>query len=202
MREIRVVRDRMARRVEQEGVLALYSSLEGRAGKLMARRRSPHPAALPRCLEARKAKRRALVDALPEPRAIQETHRMSVSVSCPCQSSLFALFAFRSSGWKTKPHLLRGVTDDSCLFLNPKGIESFSPRLARFQRAYLVRVSRHFLHFLPFDPAGGKRSPICSGGSQMTLACFSIPKGLNHSAQGWPDSRGPTLGVCHQVQQP
>ena len=65
-----------------------------------------------------------------------------------------------------------------------------------------VRVSPHFLHFLPFDPAGGKRSPICSGGSQMTLACFSIPKGLEHSAQGWPDSRGPTLGVCHQVQQP
>jgi hypothetical protein len=75
-REIRAVRDRMARRVEQEGILAFYSSLEGRAEKLMARYRSPKRAALPRSIEARTAKRRALVDALPEPMAIQEIHRI------------------------------------------------------------------------------------------------------------------------------
>jgi len=183
MREIRVVRDRMARRVEQEGVLALYSSLEGRAGKLMARRRSPHPAALPRCLEARKAKRRALVDALPEPRAIQETHRMSVSVSCPCQSSLFALFAFRSSGWKTKPHLLRGVTDDSCLFLNPKGIGAFSPRLARFQRAYLgcVPPSSTTLKGLNIKPLRIRFNPF-----RVVIFLSSYP-GVARSSQPWVD---------------
>jgi hypothetical protein len=71
-REIRAVRDRMARRVEQEGMLAFYASLAGHAEKLMARHRSPERLALPRSLKARKAKRRALVDALPEPRAIQE----------------------------------------------------------------------------------------------------------------------------------
>ena len=75
-REIRAVRDRMAGRVEQEGILAFYTSLAGRATKLMARHRSPQPAALPRSIEARKAKRRALVDALPEPKAIQEVHRI------------------------------------------------------------------------------------------------------------------------------
>ena len=75
-REIRAVRDRMARRVEQEGIFAFYASLAGRAAKLMARHRSPQPAALPRSIEARKAKRRALVDALPEPKAIQEVHRI------------------------------------------------------------------------------------------------------------------------------
>jgi len=30
----------------------------------------------------------------------------------------------------------------------------------------------------------------------------SIPKGLNHSAQGWPDSRGPTLGNCIEWHNP
>jgi len=74
--EIRAVRDRMARRVEQEGILAFYSSLEGHAEKLMARHRSPQRTALPRSIEARTAKRRALVAALPEPRAIQEIHRI------------------------------------------------------------------------------------------------------------------------------
>jgi hypothetical protein len=75
-REIRAVRDRMARRVEQAGILAFYSSLEGHAEKLMARYRSPQRAARPRTIEARKAKRRALLDALTEPRAIQEIHRI------------------------------------------------------------------------------------------------------------------------------
>ena len=76
MREIRAVRDLMARRVEQEGILAFYSSLEGRAEKLMERHRSPQPAALPRSIKARTVKRRALVIALPQPRAILEIHRI------------------------------------------------------------------------------------------------------------------------------
>jgi hypothetical protein len=76
MREIRAVRDRMAPRVEREGILAFYSSLAGHAEKLMARHRSPRREALPRSIKARTAKRRALVDALPEPRAIQEIHRI------------------------------------------------------------------------------------------------------------------------------
>jgi hypothetical protein len=75
-REIRAVRDRMARRIEQAGILAFYSSLEGHAEKLIARHRSPQRAALPRSIEARKANRRALVDGLAEPRAIQEIHRI------------------------------------------------------------------------------------------------------------------------------
>jgi len=76
MREIRAVRDQMAPRVEEDGILAFYASLEGRAAKLMARHRSRQRAALPRGIEARTARRRALVDALPEPRAIQEIHRL------------------------------------------------------------------------------------------------------------------------------
>ena len=75
-REIRAVRDRMARRVEQEGIFAFYASLEGRAAKLMAEHRSPRCMTLPRSSEARKAKRHALVDALPEPKAIQEVRRI------------------------------------------------------------------------------------------------------------------------------
>ncbi len=75
-REIRAVRDRMARRVEQEGILAFYTSLDGHAAKLMARHRSPQRSALPRSLAARKAKRRAVVDALPEPAAISELRRI------------------------------------------------------------------------------------------------------------------------------
>jgi hypothetical protein len=75
-REIRAVRDRMARRVEQEGIFEFYASLEGRAAKLMAQHRSAQRARLPRGLEARKAKRRALVDGLPEPKAIQEIRRI------------------------------------------------------------------------------------------------------------------------------
>ncbi|MGA2173381.1 MAG: hypothetical protein ABSH38_00215 [Verrucomicrobiota bacterium] len=75
-REIRAVRDRMARRVEQEGIFAFYASLEGRAAKLMAQHRSPQRAARPRSIQARKAMRRALVDALPEPGAIQEIRRI------------------------------------------------------------------------------------------------------------------------------
>jgi hypothetical protein len=75
-REIRAVRDRMARRVEQEGVFTFYASLAGQAAKLMAQHRSPRRAALPRSIEARKAKRRALVNALPEPSAIQEVRRI------------------------------------------------------------------------------------------------------------------------------
>jgi hypothetical protein len=74
MREIRAVRDLMARRVEQEGILAFYSSLEGRAEKLMEGHRSPQRSALPRSLKARTAMRRALVHALPQPRAIEEIH--------------------------------------------------------------------------------------------------------------------------------
>jgi hypothetical protein len=76
MQEIRAVRNRMARRVEQEGILAFCSSLKGHAEKLMALHHSPKRAAPPRSIEARRAKRRALVDALPEPRAIQEIHRI------------------------------------------------------------------------------------------------------------------------------
>jgi hypothetical protein len=76
MREIRVVRDRMARRVEKEGIFAFYASLAGRAEKLMAQYRSPERAARPGSLKAREAKRRALVATLPEPRAIQEIHRI------------------------------------------------------------------------------------------------------------------------------
>ena len=75
-REIRAVRDRMARRVEEEGLFAFYASSEGRAAKLMARHRSAQRAALPRSIEARGAKRRALVDALAEPQAIQEIRRI------------------------------------------------------------------------------------------------------------------------------
>jgi hypothetical protein len=75
-REIRAVRDQMARRVEQEGIFAFYASLEGQAAKLMARHRSPRHTAPPRNSEARKTKRRALVDALPEPAAIRELHRI------------------------------------------------------------------------------------------------------------------------------
>ena len=71
-REIRAIRDQMARRVEHEGIFAFYASLDGRAAKLMARHRSPRHAAFPRGIEARKARRHALVDALPEPEAIQE----------------------------------------------------------------------------------------------------------------------------------
>jgi hypothetical protein len=48
MREIRAVRDRMAPRVEREGILAFYSSLAGHAEKLMARHRSPRREATPR----------------------------------------------------------------------------------------------------------------------------------------------------------
>ena len=75
-REIRAIRDQMARRVEQEGIFAFYVSLEGCAAKLMALHRSPERAALPRSLQARTAKRRALVDALPESNAIRELHRI------------------------------------------------------------------------------------------------------------------------------
>jgi hypothetical protein len=71
-REIRVVRDRMARRVEQEGIFAFYAGLHGRAAKLMALHRSPQRAALPRSIEGRSLKRRALVNALPESSAIRE----------------------------------------------------------------------------------------------------------------------------------
>jgi hypothetical protein len=76
MREIRAVRDQMARRVEQEGIFAFYASLEGHAAELMARHRSHRPAAPPRSRAARKARRRALVDALPEPKAILELRRI------------------------------------------------------------------------------------------------------------------------------
>ena len=76
MREIRAVRDRMAGRVEQEGIFAFYASLEGRAAKLMAQHRSANGVAAPHSTAARKAKRRALVDALPEPKAIQEVHHI------------------------------------------------------------------------------------------------------------------------------
>jgi hypothetical protein len=76
MREIRVVRDQMARRVEQEGIFAFYASLAGHAAELMARHRSSLPAVPPRHRAARKAQRRALVDTLPEPKAIQEVRRI------------------------------------------------------------------------------------------------------------------------------
>lgn len=76
MREIRAVRDRMAGCVEQEGIFAFYASLEGRAAKLMAQHRSANGVAAPHSTAARKAKRRALVDALPEPKAIQEVHHI------------------------------------------------------------------------------------------------------------------------------
>jgi hypothetical protein len=75
-REIRAVRERMAHRVEQEGIFSFYASLEGRAAKLMARHRSPRRTALPRGIAARNAKRRALVDALPESKTIQEIRRI------------------------------------------------------------------------------------------------------------------------------
>jgi hypothetical protein len=75
-REIRAVRDQMARRIEQEGILAFYSSLEGKAPTLMAQYRSPRRATLPRSIEARRDKRRALVDAIPEPSAIREVRRI------------------------------------------------------------------------------------------------------------------------------
>jgi hypothetical protein len=90
-REIRAVRDRMARRVEQEGIFALYASLEGRAAKLMARHRSPRHTALPHNSEARKARRRALVDALPQPEAIQEVRRIRDRMREDSSSSAFVL---------------------------------------------------------------------------------------------------------------
>jgi hypothetical protein len=76
MREIRAVRDQMAPRVERDGIFAFYASLEGHAAKLMAQHRSPQRSALPRSIKARTAKRHALVDALPQPRAIEEIHRI------------------------------------------------------------------------------------------------------------------------------
>lgn len=59
MQEIRAVRNWMARRVEQEGILAFYSSLKGHAEKLMALHHSPKRAALARSIESRRARRRA-----------------------------------------------------------------------------------------------------------------------------------------------
>ena len=76
MREIRAARDRMARRVEHEGVFAFYASLHGHAAKLMALYRSPRRAAPPRGIEARKAKHRSLVNALPESIAIRDLRRI------------------------------------------------------------------------------------------------------------------------------
>jgi len=75
-REIRAIRDQMARRVEQERHLAFYVSLEGRAAKLMARHRSPRHTALPHSSAARKARRHALWTRCRKPEAIQEVRRI------------------------------------------------------------------------------------------------------------------------------
>ena len=75
-REIRAVRDRMAQRIEQEGVFAFYASLKGHAAKLMAQHRSPRRPVLPRSAAARRAKRKALADALPESNVIREVRRI------------------------------------------------------------------------------------------------------------------------------
>jgi len=90
-REIRAVRDRMARRVEQEGIFAFYASLEGRAAELMARHLLPRHTALPHNSEARKAKRRALVGALPEPKAIQEVRHIRDKMREESLSSAYSL---------------------------------------------------------------------------------------------------------------
>ena|GEM_PF-1893696 len=74
--ELRAVRERMARRIAHKGVFAFYCSLRGRAAKLMALHPSPRRAAQPRGIAARAAKRRALVDALPESSAIRELRRI------------------------------------------------------------------------------------------------------------------------------
>jgi len=90
-REIRAIRDQMARRVEQEGIFAFYVSLEGCAAKLMARHRSPRHTALPHSSAARKARRHALVDALPEPEAIQEVRRIRQEMLTESPSSAYVL---------------------------------------------------------------------------------------------------------------
>ena len=74
--ELRAVRERMARRIEHKGVFAFYCSLRGSAAKLMALHPSPRRSAQPRGIAARAAKRRALVDALPESSAIRELRRI------------------------------------------------------------------------------------------------------------------------------
>ena len=76
LQEVRRIKEKMSKEAARIGPERFYLSLNGTAARLMAKYRSPHRSASPLSSEARKAKRRALVDALPEPKAIQEVHRI------------------------------------------------------------------------------------------------------------------------------
>jgi len=63
LREVRRIKEKMSEEAARVGPEKFYMSWNGTAARLMAKYRSAQGAGLPRSLDGKRAKRRALVDA-------------------------------------------------------------------------------------------------------------------------------------------
>jgi hypothetical protein len=76
LQEVRRIKEKLSEEAARIGPEKFYVSLNGTAARLMTKYRSLPRAAPPLSPAASRAKRRALVEALPEPKAIQEIRRI------------------------------------------------------------------------------------------------------------------------------